>query len=53
MTFEFSDASAVVCGRGPYRAGCASTRGAVVIRKPVVAGCRWVWVGGVRIRRCY
>ncbi|MHC2433742.1 hypothetical protein ACVMB0_001117 [Bradyrhizobium sp. USDA 4451] len=53
MTFESSDANAVVCARGPYRAGCASTRGAVVVRKPVVAGCRWVWVDGVKVRRCY
>ncbi|MGF6307536.1 hypothetical protein ABIB82_001318 [Bradyrhizobium sp. i1.8.4] len=53
MTFESSDANAVVCGRGPYRAGCAGARGAVVVRKPVVAGCRWVWVGGVKVRRCY
>jgi hypothetical protein len=53
MTFESSDANAVVCARGPYRAGCAGYRGAVVVRKPVVAGCRWVWVGGVKVRRCY
>ena len=53
MTFETSDANAVVCARGVYRAGCAGARGAVVVRKPVVAGCRWVWVGGVKVRRCY
>ncbi|UGY19232.1 hypothetical protein [Bradyrhizobium septentrionale] len=54
MTFESSDANAVVCARGVYRAGCAGYRGgAVVVRKPVVAGCRWVWVGGVKVRRCY
>jgi hypothetical protein len=53
MIFESSEASAAVCGRGPYRAGCAGPRGAVVVRKPVVAGCRWVWVGGVKVRRCY
>ncbi|WP_338694873.1 hypothetical protein V5279_02705 [Bradyrhizobium sp. 26S5] len=53
MTFESSDASAVVCARGVYRAGCAGARGAVVVRNPVVAGCRWVWVGGVKVRRCY
>jgi hypothetical protein len=53
MTFEASDANAVVCARGVYRAGCAGYRGAVVVRKPVVAGCRWVWVGGVKVRRCY
>ena len=53
MTFEATDANAVVCARGVYRAGCAGARGAVVVRKPVVAGCRWVWVGGVKVRRCY
>ena len=53
MTFESSDANAVVCARGVYRAGCAGYRGAVVVRKPVAVGCRWVWVGGVKVRRCY
>jgi hypothetical protein len=53
MTVEPTDANAVVCARGVYRAGCAGYRGAVVVRKPVVAGCRWVWVGGVKVRRCY
>jgi hypothetical protein len=53
MTVVPTDANAVVCARGVYRAGCAGHRGAVVVRKPVVAGCRWVWVGGVKVRRCY
>ena len=53
MAFESADANAVVCGRGPYRAGCAGHRGAVVVRKHVVAGCRWIWVDGVKVRRCY
>lgn len=53
MTFEATDANAVVCARGVYRAGCAGARGAVVVRKPVaVAACRWAWVGGVKVRRC-
>jgi hypothetical protein len=53
MTFEATDANAVVCAKGVYRAGCAGYRGAVVVRKPVaVAACRWVWVGGVKVRRC-
>jgi hypothetical protein len=51
MTFESTDANAVVCARGVVRAGCAGARGAVVVRKPVVA-CQWVWVGGVKVRRC-
>ncbi|MCC8951860.1 hypothetical protein H8A97_44335, partial [Bradyrhizobium sp. Arg62] len=33
MTFESSDANAVVCARGVYRAGCAGPNGAVVARK--------------------
>ena len=54
MTLESRTASAVVCADGVWRAGCAGPRGAVVVRKPVpVAGCRWVWVGGVKVRRCY
>ena len=52
MTFDSTEANAVVCARGVYRAGCAGARGAVVVRKPVVAACRWVWVGGVKVRRC-
>jgi hypothetical protein len=32
-----TDASATVCARGVYRAGCAGPRGAVVARRPVVA----------------
>lgn len=52
MTFESTEASAVVCARGVYRAGCAGTRGAVVVRKPVAVACRWVWVDGVKVRRC-
>jgi hypothetical protein len=51
MTFESTDANAVVCARGVYRAGCAGYRGAVVVRRPVAA-CRWVWINGVRVRRC-
>jgi hypothetical protein len=52
MTFETTDANAVVCARGVYRAGCAGHRGAVVVRRPPVAACRMVWVNGVRVRRC-
>ena len=32
-----TDASAAVCARGVYRAGCAGPRGAVVARRPIVA----------------
>jgi uncharacterized membrane protein len=52
MTFETTDANAVVCARGVYRAGCAGYRGAAVVTRPVAA-CRTVWVNGVRVRRCY
>jgi hypothetical protein len=53
MIVETTDANAVVCARGVYRAGCAGYRGAAVVRRtPVVAACRMVWVNGVRVRRC-
>jgi hypothetical protein len=43
MTIETTDANAVVCARGVYRAGCAGYRGAVVVRRPrslpPAAGC--------------
>lgn len=51
MTFEASDANAVVCGRGVYRAGCAGRNGAVVVRRPVVH-CTRVLVNGVYVKRC-
>jgi len=47
MTFETTDANAVVCARGVVRAGCAGYRGAVVVRRtPVVAACRRVLING-------
>jgi hypothetical protein len=53
MTFETTDANALVCARGIYRAGCAGYRGAVVVRRaPVVAACRRVLINGVWVRRC-
>ena len=51
MTFEPSDANAVVCARGVVRAGCVAAGGAAVVRAPVAA-CRWVVMNGVRVRRC-
>jgi hypothetical protein len=38
MALSTMDASAVVCARGVYRAGCVAAvpRGAVVVRRPVV-----------------
>ena len=57
MAFTSTDANAVVCARGVYRAGCAGYRGAVVVRRPYVPyarrGCRSVLVHGVYVRRCY
>lgn len=44
------EAGAAVCARGIRRAGCVGPRGAVVRRAPVA--CRWVWINGVRVRRC-
>jgi hypothetical protein len=53
ITVVTTDANAVVCAAGVYRAGCVSARGAaVVVRPPVVAACRYVIVNGVRVRRC-
>jgi hypothetical protein len=53
MTFEASDANAVVCARGVYRAGCAGPNGAVVVRRPVpVVRCTRVLVNGVYVKRC-
>jgi hypothetical protein len=48
---QTTEANAVVCARGVYRAGCAGPRGAAVVRRPAVV-CRTVWVNGVRVRRC-
>jgi hypothetical protein len=54
MTFESTNASAVVCADGVVRAACAGPRGAVVVRKPkpVVVTCKTVWVNGVKVKRC-
>lgn len=51
MVVESTEANAVVCAKGVYRAGCAGPRGAAVVRRPAVV-CRTVWVNGVRVRRC-
>jgi hypothetical protein len=53
MTFQTTDANAVVCARGVYRAGCAGPNAAVVVRKPVpVVRCTRVLVNGVYVKRC-
>jgi hypothetical protein len=51
LTFETTDANAVVCARGVYRAGCAGYRGAAVVARPPTVICRTVQVNGVRVRR--
>ena len=51
LSFEPTDANAVVCARGVYRAGCAGPNGAVVVRRPVVH-CTRVLVNGVYVKRC-
>jgi hypothetical protein len=51
MTIETTDANAVVCAKGVYRAGCVAPGRAAVVR-PAAAACRYVLVNGVRVRRC-
>ncbi|MGO8738143.1 hypothetical protein [Rhodoblastus sp.] len=45
---EIPTANAVVCARGVHRAGCASARGAAVVRRPAV---RCYYRRGVRVCR--
>ncbi len=51
MTIRSTDANAVVCAKGVYRAGCVAPGRAAVVR-PAAAACRYVIVDGVRVRRC-
>jgi hypothetical protein len=51
MTYDATDANAIVCARGVVRAGCVRAGGAAVVVRPVAA-CRYVVVNGVRVRRC-
>ena len=48
IALSATEASAVVCARGVYRAGCAGPRGAVVARRPAVGVVR---PAGVVVRR--
>jgi hypothetical protein len=52
LAVEPQEASAAVCAAGPHRAGCASPRGAAVVRAPARV-CRTVWSGGVRRTVCH
>jgi hypothetical protein len=38
IALSATEASAVVCARGVYRAGCVGAGGAVVVRHPVARG---------------
>jgi hypothetical protein len=51
MTYDATDANAIVCARGVVRAGCVAADGAAVVVHPAAA-CRYVVVDGVRVRRC-
>ena len=51
LTFQTTDANAVVCARDVVRAGCVTTGGAAVVRTAAPV-CRYVVVNGVRVRRC-
>jgi len=51
LTFQTTDANAVVCARGVARAGCVAAGGAAVARTAAPV-CRYVVVNGVRVRRC-
>ena len=48
-----SDANAVVCANGVYRAGCAGPNGAIVRRKPVYVPPRTVVVVPRNTHHCY
>jgi len=50
MTVKTTDANAVVCAKGVYRAGCVAPGRAAAVR--TAAACRYVIVNGVRVRRC-
>jgi hypothetical protein len=52
MMAAVSDANAVVCAHGVYRAGCAGPNGAVVARKRVVVAPKRVVVAPVNRGRC-
>jgi len=51
VTVKTTNANAVVCAKGVYRAGCVAPGRAAVVR-PAAAACRYVIVNGVRVRRC-
>lgn len=50
LTFQTTDANAVVCAKGVVRAGCVAAGGAAVVHTAPV--CHYVVVNGARVRRC-
>jgi hypothetical protein len=52
---QVPEANAAVCAAGPYRAGCAGPRGAVVAHRPYARPAymapRCYWRAGVRVCR--
>jgi hypothetical protein len=50
LTTSAPQAGAAVCAAGVYRAGCVGARGAVVVRKPIVAP-HCYYRAGVRLCR--
>jgi hypothetical protein len=48
LAAQIPEANAVVCRAGPYRAGCAGPRGAVVTHRPYGYGGAAVMRPGVR-----
>jgi hypothetical protein len=51
IAFSNFEASAVVCARGIYRAGCVGPRGAAVVHRPVVGRAIVGPRRGVYVRR--
>jgi hypothetical protein len=56
LVAQISEANAVTCARGVYRAGCAGPHGAVVTHRPYGAAVvrpvpRCYWRAGVRVCR--
>ena len=52
MIAVVSDANAVTCAKGVYRAGCAGRNGAAVVRRPLAVAPRRVVVAPANRRRC-
>ena len=53
MTYRASDANAIVCARGVYRAGCVGPNGGVAVRGPYGGAAVRGPYGGVAVRGPY